>query len=293
MKYFKRIIKFFIRRFNGIWKKFKRQIIKQRITSFKIPALSGEKNKKPQYIVTLTSYGQRISTTAPYAIFSLLNQSVLPDRIVLVVSSDVIIPPVLECLSKKGVEILFHNDLGPYTKLVPALLKFPEDILVTADDDVYYPKNWFKQLKTAYLNDSTKIHCHRAHEICFDNNKILAYRNWKHSIKTEKNNNLLFPTGVGGILYPPYSLHESCVDISKFTALAPKADDIWFWAMAKIKGTKHSLIRNGYSKINHVDLDEESKGLLVKNFWGGENDNQLQAVIGHLPILMDLLLKNK
>ena len=32
-----------------------------------------------------------------------------------------------------------------HTKLVPALKAFPNDILVTADDDVFYPVNWFEQ----------------------------------------------------------------------------------------------------------------------------------------------------
>jgi hypothetical protein len=51
-----------------------------------------------------------------------------------------------------------------------------------------------------------------------------------------------FPTGVGGILYPPKCFHKDIADKELFLKLAPNADDIWFWAMACLIGRK---------KINH------------------------------------------
>ena len=153
-------------------------------------------NQKPQYIVTLTSHGNRLKETAPYAIATLLNQSVMPDRIILWLAHGTTIPSILKKLTKYGVEIRFCEDVGQHTKLVPALKAFPNDILVTADDDVFYPVNWFEQLRSAYLNDPGKIYTHRAHEIGLDeNNNITPYNDWHFSVKKTEKPRALFQPG--------------------------------------------------------------------------------------------------
>ena len=126
--------------------------------------------------------------------------------------------------------------MGPHTKLVPALKAFPNDILVTADDDVFYPVNWFEQLRSAYLNDPGKIYTHRAHEIGLDeNNNITPYNDWHFSVKKTDKPELLFPTGVGGVLYPPHSLYHCCVYTTLFTQLTPACRRYLVPAMAKRK----------------------------------------------------------
>jgi hypothetical protein len=138
---------------------------------------------KCQYIVTLTSYGKRVKSTAPYTICSLLNQTILPDRIILWLANGTVIPPILKDLTKKGIELKFCEDIKSYKKFIPALKQFPNDVLITADDDVYYPENWFEQLKIAYNNDKTRIYAHRIHEISFDEqNNMMPYRTWRHVI---------------------------------------------------------------------------------------------------------------
>ena len=52
---------------------------------------------------------------------------------------------------------------------------------------------------------------------------------------------LNFLTGVGGVLYPPNSLHQDILSQEGFSSLCPNADDIWFWAMAVLADTKISL----------------------------------------------------
>jgi hypothetical protein len=155
--------------------------------------LSMKYENRCQYIVTLTSYGKRVKSTAPYTICSLLNQTVLPDRIILWLAGGTLIPPILKDLTKKGIEIKFCEDLKSYKKLIPALKQFPNDVLITVDDDVYYPENWFEQLKTAYDNDKTRIYAHRIHEISFDEqNNMMPYRKWWHVINSERGGGAFF-----------------------------------------------------------------------------------------------------
>jgi hypothetical protein len=248
------------------------------------------RNNHPQYIITLTSYRDRVEKTAPYAIYTLFKQNILPDRIILYVAEGTAIPPMLQILQKKGLEIRFCKDMGPHTKLVPALMDFPEDVLITADDDIYYPKNWFKRLKGAYLNDPSKIHCHRTREISFDSNHNLKpYKEWPIT-DTIKNGDFVFPNGVGGIIYPPHSLDPLCIDVRLFQALTPKADDIWFWAMANLRGTKFSIIKKGYSRyLKCVDWEDNAIGLNLYNVENDGNMPQLNAVINQFPILKDII----
>ena len=41
-------------------------------------------------------------------------------------------------LRRHGLDIRTTEDIGPYKKIIPALLAFPEAIIVTADDDIFY-----------------------------------------------------------------------------------------------------------------------------------------------------------
>jgi hypothetical protein len=238
--------------------------------------------KRPEFIVTLTSYGQRVKETVPYAVYSLFDQTIQPDKIVLWLAHETKIPDELTKMQKFGLEIRFCDDIKSYTKLIPALLEFPDDILVTADDDNYYPGNWFELLKESYFQDVKKIHCHRAHEICLDENKnIIPYNEWRGCIKTIEHPKRIFPTGVGGILYPPHSLPEDVLNVDKIMKLAPTGDDIWFWAMAKQNGTEYAIVKNCIRKTYDIGANEE--GLWKINVINKKNDEQIQNIIKEYP----------
>ncbi len=250
------------------------------------PLVTSIADKSPSYIVTLTSYGHRVSKTLPYTLYSLLNQSVQPDKIILWLDSDSWndnnLPEILKKLIRKGIEVKYCSDIKSYKKLIPALTYYPNDILITADDDLYYPRDWFERLKTEHQNNPNAICCHRAHEITFNEEGVpLPYAQWYKCIKYVGDVNYLFPTTGGGILFPPHSLDSMVTNEKLFMTLTPNADDIWFWAMAKIKGTKYSLIKNGYSNCLIVDRKEEKRGLNATNVFNGENDTQLRNVLDY------------
>lgn len=243
-----------------------------------------------KFIVSLTSYGHRLEMTTPYAICSLLNQTVLPDAIILWLAYGTNVPTMLDRLTDIGLEIRFCEDMRSYTKLIPTLETFPEDVIITADDDVFYPQNWLEQLKLSYKKDPSKIHVHRAHEILTDNmHQVLPYKEWTKCVGTEVSEITIFPTGVGGILYPPGTLSSICTNKKLFTALAPTADDIWFWAMARLINTKYLLIQDGYKVVRNVDVNDH--GMWIANVYQGKNDNQLMAVMDYFPVLKELTKK--
>ena len=107
--------------------------------------------RNPQIILSLTSYGRRTKTSVVYyTLVSLLNQTLQPDRIVLCLDREKWnidnIPDKLKSLLQYGVDIEFCKDVKSYTKLIPCLKKYPNDILITVDDDIIYPSNLIETL---------------------------------------------------------------------------------------------------------------------------------------------------
>jgi Txe/YoeB family toxin of Txe-Axe toxin-antitoxin module len=273
LKTFLKSIRFVKKKMALRYKEKLKNIIEQK----KIEPLQSTQKNSPLFIVTLTSYGKRTKDTAPYAIWSLFEQNAKPDKIILWLDKETWnlnnIPSLLKVEAEMGLEIKFCEDLKSYKKLNFALQEFPNDILITVDDDAYYPKDWLEKLLQTYMENPRKICCHRAHII----KKGLPYNKWKWKATEKDDAELLFPTGIGGVLYPPQSL--DLTHLSEIMELTPQADDIAYWIMAKLKGTKHILVPNGYFEFNLVNGADEEDSLMATNRRRGKNDLQFNAVI--------------
>jgi hypothetical protein len=230
-------------------------------------------NNKAEYIVSLTSHGRRLESTLPYALYSLFTQNEMPDRIILYLNKEKwnkeSLPQLILKFIDKGLEVRFVQDVGPHTKLVPALMEYPNSTIITADDDIYYPEKMLEVLISEHKKGGAKICCYRLYGM--------------HSKSRFKN--FLIPLGVYGVLYPPNSLHPMVTDFNEFSSVCPTNDDLWFWAMAKLKGTETSVIdadfyRNG---LSHVDIMEERTGLYALINGGNQNYVQMKALLDRFP----------
>ena len=103
-------------------------------------------------IVSLTSYGRRVKDCVPYTVYWFFKQKVKPSKIVLWLDDDIWnegnIPVRLKFLSRFGLEIRFCKDIKSYKKLVYSLQYYPENSIVTIDDDLMYYKSLLKDLLT-------------------------------------------------------------------------------------------------------------------------------------------------
>jgi len=225
------------------------------------------KNKK-QIIISLTSFPAAISF-AVHAIKSILNGSVLPDKIVLYLTAsqfpDRKIPAELAALKGNQLfEVRFYEEnIRSYTKLIPALKDFPDDIIITVDDDVLYHRNLLKSLLCCHKKYPDAIVGHRIRRIEADAEEIKPYLTWKlykrhryftRSLKPSFRNMAI---GVGGVLYPPHSLTEEMLDSKLFMQIAPTVDDIWFYAAAIAKGTKIAPVAFGYWRHKKLKKPDE------------------------------------
>lgn len=213
----------------------------------KVPGLG---NSVPENItISLTSYGPRIETVY-LTIESLMQQSLKADRIVLCLAKDEFseanLPASLRNQRERGLEILYcEEDIGPYTKFYYTLQKYPEDIILTVDDDFIYPIDTVDSLYRAYLREPEVIHCNRAHQMLLAKpGHLQPYRKWNFNKTPSEATLCTFPTGVGGVLYFPGSLDEAVLDKETFLKLAPNSDDVWLKAMSLRKSVKCRKIQS-------------------------------------------------
>lgn len=249
---------------------------------------------KRELIISLASYPARIDTVHQ-VIESLLKQSVKADKIVLQLTAEQFpnrendLPEQLRVLIGKKLEIDYYDkNLRSFTKLIPALRKYPEAIVVTADDDILYPEKWLEQLLCSYYKNPNAIHCHRAHKFGMCGDVVLSYNKWEKSIRTARLSYANFLTGVGGVLYPPHCLYQDVLNEETFMELCPRADDIWFWAMAVLNDTKIQVVENNMSNLTYVPGTQEAETCLWRTNTGAlaENDIQLKKVLAAYPEIL-------
>lgn len=239
-------------------------------------------------IVSLTSYPARFDKLR-MTLRSLIEQDVRPDYIMLWVdpAHQKSIPQEVWALCHVGVHVCLHKDVGPATKLLPALKQYPDHFIITADDDLYYPPNWIRRLLEAYEKDSPSIVSLRAHlaKVGTDG-ALLPYREWDRrtdKLQANEKTEFIFPTGVGGVLYFPGCFSSEVFDENALAELTPKADDVWFFWMARLAGTRQTRASGSMELINWPG--SQGTGLFHTNVSQDGNDSQITAMeerYGHL-----------
>ncbi len=260
-------------------------------------------------IVSLTSYPARINIVEK-TIKTLLNQSKKPYKTILWLASEQFpnkeddLPLGLLNLTNKGLLIKWCKDLKSYKKLIPTIKEYPDNIIVTADDDVYYPKKWLQKLYESYLIHSVQmVHCHRVRILKFDSFGLLPYEKWKCINKCDelKPSYYLFFTGVGGVLYPPHIFYEDISRESLFMDLCPNADDIWFWAMCVLNNVKINSVKgnirytsNSKNSNNICNIENSQHNALCNiNVDDGKNNEYIEKIFDYYPQLIKIIKNEK
>lgn len=188
-------------------------------------------------IVSMTSIPSRLKTL-DLVIKSMFDQSVRPKHIVLWLHQDLrrSIPNRLNQLQNGLFSIRFSHLNCSHRKLVHTLPLYPNDILVTIDDDCMYRSNFLELFYEEHQRQPKKIIGNYTVNLGYDDDgKIVPYGQW-HSTAAI-NEKVRVPIGAWGVLYPPRSLAKETTDEKRYLSLTPKADDLWFKAMALKNGT--------------------------------------------------------
>ena len=249
---------------------------------------------KHQVIVSLTSFPAAIPYAAQ-AIQSILNGSVLPDKVVLYLTFSQFgeggLPKDLLKLADESPLFEIRDypiDIRSYRKLIPAIHDFPDAIIVTIDDDVKYHKNMLCDLLSLHKLVPNAILAHRA-KLMKPNEPYRKWRKycWYHFLGKKIHSNFRnIQTGVGGVLYPPHSLQADMLDVKLFTELAPTTDDIWFWAAGVANGYPVIPVPFGHNKPKGLGKPRKLS-LKTINFKAGidRNSAALKNILEKYPLI--------
>ncbi|AEE15738.1 glycosyltransferase family A protein [Treponema brennaborense] len=183
--------------------------------------------------VSLTSYPARLPLLHQ-VIRSLLHQTVKPARIVLYLGTDTEerdIPTSLRKLQNHDFIIKTgYDDIKPHKKYYYAMQEYPEDIIITVDDDLLYDRNLIRDLYDSYIRHPNCVSARRVHKMSKKENgkDVDLYNNWEWECKdTLQPSFSLVATGVGGVLYPPKILPAAAFNIENIKKYCLNTDDIW------------------------------------------------------------------
>lgn len=244
-----------------------------------------------QAVVSLTSYGPRLKDVW-YTIESIGRGQQRPARLILWVDDPHFRAedqPALRRLLARGLEVKLSPNYGPHTKYYPYVQESrgQELPLVTADDDVVYPRRWLKHLVEQAQKFPGEFLGYRAHQFTLDPDGQLApYTSWLSAPDGAPASPAVFLTGVGGVIYP-LALQQKLVDTAdEFMVGCPKADDIWINLLALRSGIKARKIP--VFGMTYMSIPGSQRyALHARNISENQNDLQLARCLqeGDLALL--------
>lgn len=232
-------------------------------------------------VVSLTSYSARIDLVH-FAIESIGRGDLLPSRLILwLAEPDRVARPSAELrrLARRGLEILPSDDVLSHKKYFPYVAGQDRHVVpfVTADDDTIYPRDWLATLAAAHEAEPDLVVAHRCKRIATTTTGIAGYADWGRAGRGERSP-LVFPTGVGGVLYPA-AVADALREAGRgFVVVAPRADDVWLHRVTLRAGTT-ALSIGRYDDLDFVPVrgGGSVEGLWESNVGGGGNDRQIEA----------------
>jgi len=231
-------------------------------------------------IISMTSHGNRLNACY-WAVLSLITQDVEgPEVHLWLQETDRFkVPHRLQSLQQHGLHIHYlAEDYGPATKLLPSLKAWPTRTIITADDDAIYERSWLRGLLAARDTNPESIVCYRTHRMRYRlTGDVAPYSDWELMTPISGIDDSHFFTGVGGVLYPPTSLHPQVLDVELLKALSIRNDDIWFNWMARLQGTSVLRIPGRPNRWFPV-LGTRGNGLFQENTEKHGNDAILHLI---------------
>lgn len=232
-------------------------------------------------VVSLTSFGDRLGR-AHVAVESIARGSTRPGRLILWIDPDEdpsSLPPTLGRLARRGLEIRTSPwDIGPHKKYYPVVAgpDAPCLPLVTADDDVLYPRRWLEELLATSERSPDSVVAHRVRDLLLcEDGRIAPYNSWPLARGTTPALRH-FATGSSGALYPvTVQLHLR--DLGRgFESCCPRADDLWLHHAVITSGSSTRQVRRRSRTFLEVP-GTQARALSHENTGRSANDPQVLA----------------
>lgn len=241
------------------------------------------KRRRTTYIiVSLTTIPSRIKYLH-YTLANIFNQTLLPDKVILYLAKEefeyIDIPPKILELEKKGLEIVFVENIKSHKKYYYAMKENPDAVIITIDDDILYRRTLIEALYNSYIENPRCISCMRVNRIKRDiNNKLLPYTEWDMNVKDILPSHNLLAVGAGGVLYPPHILPEKTFNIMELSKRAIYADDIWLKGAQLSQDVKVKLASCSHLYEIHLANRKQQKEALSHKNVKYRNDEAIELV---------------
>ena len=205
---------------------------------------------EPDIIVSFTSFPARIHCV-PQVLKSLYAQTKQPDRIMLYLAEEQFprkesdLPrELVEEIEAGRVELRWCDNLGSHKKYYYVMQEFPDEIIITVDDDRTYHPDMIKTLYEMHLDNPTCVVALSAKMIMFDQSgKVRPYKDWLYFCFPSFPSLRILGTGGDGILYPPHALSPNVFDKKAIIENCRYndvicGDDLWLKMHGILLGTK-------------------------------------------------------
>ena len=241
--------------------------------------------RKQKIIVSLTTYPKRIGTIW-LTIETLLRQSVKPDEVILWLAPTQFpnrkddLPENLLRLQSRGLTIRFCDDLRSHKKYYYALQEYPDDLVILADDDMFYPRDTVRKLLRMHKKWPGDICCITAQVM--EPEFTTPPSQWRNPHLYEDlihSDRIQTFTG-SGTLIPPNALHPDAFDREMLQRLCFSADDLWVTFMARRKGTRITTLKK-WCPFPICIYGTAEGSLYYINGEGKQNDVQWQNLLEH------------
>ena len=247
------------------------------------------KKRAQKIIVSLTTYPKRIGTIW-LTIETLLRQNTKPDEVILWLAESQFpnktgdLPENLLRLQQRGLTIRFCDDLRSHKKYYYALQQYPNDLVVLADDDMFYPKDTVRKLTEMHKKWPNDICCMTAQVIEPDFSAVPSvWRNPRLDEHDLQHTDRIQAFTGSGTLIPPNALHPDAFDRERIRQLCLHADDLWITFMAQRNGTKITTSRT-WRPFPICIYGTAEGSLYYINGEGKQNDVQWKNLLEHYRI---------
>lgn len=245
-------------------------------------------------VVSIATYGRRVAT-AYLTVESIGRGSMRPARLLLWLDDPTEfanLPIELRRLERRGLEVkLSDRNYGPHKKYFPYVksrkidnLPGVDGPLVTADDDILYPRSWLRGLSDAHDRAPDLVQCYRARVVEVTDSGLGPYASWQLCRSAEPSS-LTFAIGVSGVIYPSRLLEQLQIAGTAFEQSCPRADDLWLHVNALRNGFR---VRQLSENPVHFPIlpGTQQDGLQQQNLHNDGNDAQARKTYTEADIEM-------
>ncbi|MDY7542774.1 MULTISPECIES: hypothetical protein [unclassified Cryobacterium] len=229
----------------------------------------------------MTTHGARIER-AYIALESIARGRARPARLLLWLDDEEIfraLPQSLRRLERRGLEVILDlNKYKVHTKYYPYVKSVDVHVmpLVTADDDVLYPREWLSALQAEHALFPNDVICFRAHRIPVVGDALGPYKTWAPCNDFHAGISNL-GTSVSGQLFPAPVVNAIRAKGDEFRTLVPDADDLWLHVCTVEQNVATRQIGRQSITFPYVP-GSQAAGLYLQNVWNGGNDAAVERI---------------